>query len=122
MGKVGLARVQRLKSDSGSGKVVDARDEGELGVSASMRREGGREEEGKITPMFTVWKRILWKMERILWKEAWVPSPKACSLLRPFRGAVLGQLPRVQLQTHSKQRLGFREGSRSLCTEWTRGS
>lgn len=45
MGKVGLARVQRLKSDSGSGKVVDARDEGELGVNASMRREGGRRRE-----------------------------------------------------------------------------
>lgn len=58
------------------------------------------------------------KIDRILWKEAWVPSPKACSLLRPFRGAVLGQLPRVQLQTHSKKRLGFREGSRSL---WHRG-
>lgn len=46
---MGRACSSSARCASGSGKVVDARDEGELGVSASVRSEGGG---GKDHPGF----------------------------------------------------------------------
>lgn len=71
--------------------MTDARGEGELGVSAAGRREGGKVGEREVRLRFYSLEEDFMEDGRGR-KEAWVLRLRACRLLCPFQGVVLGQL------------------------------